>query len=76
MKYTITAILLLFLAIPSLSEIKEFDSDKVLVDTDTGQVIFIPRDIDYKYGIDSKSVKYDKKPSLKEAIFGRKGCGK
>ncbi len=76
MKYLLTTLVLLFLVLPSFSGIKEFPSDKILVDTDLGTVIYVPREIDYKYHIDLRSVKYEKRPSLKEVIFGRKGCSR
>lgn len=74
MKYLVTVVLFLFLVIPSFSKIKEFPSDKVLVDTNSGTIIHTPRNIDYDYHKALKKIKYEKRPSLKETIFGRKGC--
>lgn len=76
MKYLVTLIAFLFFTLPALSEIKEFDPTKVLVDTDTATVIYVPRELDYKYAVDTRQLKYETRPNLKELIFGRKSCGR
>jgi len=76
MKFITVFITILFLTIPSFSEIKEFPSDKVLVDTDLAEVIYIPRDVDYNYHLKKQETKYVHRPSLKEIIFGKKKCSK
>jgi len=75
MKYLITIVAFLFFTLPALSEIKEFDSDKVLVDTDLGQVIYVPREIDYDYHKSTSKLDKEYRPSLKDLILGRKSCG-
>lgn len=76
MKFLLSLILVLILTVPSFAEIKGFETDKVIIDTESGKVLFIPRDLDYNYHYGNRSIEYDKKPSLKERIFGKKGCGK
>lgn len=76
MKFIISLLALLIISAPCLSEIKSFDTDKVIIDTETGKVVFTPRDLDYNYHYGNRSIEYDKKPSFKERIFGKKSCGR
>lgn len=73
MSKIITAVLFLFLILPTLAEVKEYDPTKVLVDTDNGVVIREPRQMDYDHFKDA--FKLDKPRSLKDLILGRKSCG-
>jgi hypothetical protein len=75
MKFLLSTLCILFLITPTLGEIKEFDSDKVLVDTDLGQVIYVPREIDYDYHKSTTKLDKEYRPSLKDLILGRKPCG-
>lgn len=76
MKYLIAAVICLFCTMPGLCEIKEFDPTRVIIDTDTAEVIYIPRELDYQYAYHTKNKRYENRPNLKELIFGRKGCNK
>lgn len=76
MKYLITVVAFLFFTLPALSEIKEFDPTKVIIDTETATVIYVPRELDYEYSVDTRRLKYETRPSLREIVFGRKSCSK
>jgi hypothetical protein len=64
------------------SDVREFDPTKVLVDVETGTVIFMPRTEDYNYDLMKRQMEAqeriiieDGKPkSVKEKVFGK--CNK
>ena len=61
------------------SDVREFDPTKVLVDVETGTVIFMPRTEDYNYDLMKRQMEAqeriiieDGKPkSVKDKIFGK-----
>jgi hypothetical protein len=64
------------------ADVQQFDPTKVLVDMVSGDVIFMPRDIDYQYSLDKIKIegqvevnKTTSVPSIKDKIFGGK-CSK
>ncbi len=82
-------LLFVFVAVIGLStitnanDILAADPTKVLVDTTTGQVIYMPRDIDYDYALKKQAIEAQvqvtiegmKPVSIKDKILGKK-CSK
>jgi len=65
------------------NDIISADPTKVLIDTTTGTVIYMPREIDYQYALEKQSIEAQvqvtmegmKPVSVKDKIFGKK-CNK
>lgn len=64
------------------SDVREFDPTKVIIDTDSGSIVFMPRVEDYQYDLLKRQMEAEKEvvmtqvtPSLKDKIFGKK-CNK
>lgn len=86
MKQLLLALIILGSTAPTFAGIVQVDPTKVIIDTDTGAVIFMPRDLDYDFALASKTLdinyaletkKADKIhiPSLKEILLGKSSCG-
>lgn len=60
------------------SDVREFDPTKVIIDTESGNIIFMPRVEDYQYDLMKRQMEAEKevvmtqiKPSIKEKVFGK-----